>query len=511
MELLWISFAFFGGLLLRPLGLPSLVGYLIAGFVVHALFNDNSYAYHNATHSLQHIAHLGVQLLLFAVGLKLNVGELLKPAVWGVGLLHFLVISLFFLLFTFNLSLAMALAFSSTVLAAKALEDKRELRAFHGRLAIGILVLQDLIALAMLSVGAGKWPTFFAAGLLILPFLRPLLNRLVNASGHDDLLLVGGLFLALGGAWLFEQCGLSAELGALTMGALLADHPRSKEIGYRLWSVKELFLVAFFLKIGLAGLPDPQTFLYALFLNLLLPIKALLFFALFLMFRLRARSAFLSSLSLASYSEFALIVGDILLPELTITLALTVALSFIIAAPLNRLSHRLYERYEAQFDVWELPWHHPDEEPVSLGQSQVLVMGMGPVGVAAYDYLKTHQLKPVGLDSDMKRVEKNREAGRRVLYGDAEDAGFWQRLRIGTIKGVVLAMDDCEAKLMAIRQLRMRDYRGFIAATTLYPEEGEKLRWFGADFTFDKLSHAGVGLAESVQTTLLTQMTPPSK
>ncbi len=508
MELLWLTFAFAGGLLFSPLGLPPLIGYLIAGFVLNALYNDQSEAFQKSAYALEHLSHLGVQLLLFAVGLKLNLKELLRPVIWGVGLLHFLLIATGFWLMLGNAVLAMALAFSSTVLAAKALEDRRELRAFHGRVAIGILVLQDLIALVILSVGAGKWPAFYAPLLLLLPFAKPLLIRLIEASGHDDLLLLAGLSLALGGAWLFASCGLSGELGALALGALIADHPRAKEIGYRLWSVKELFLVAFFLQIGLTGLPDAQVWLYALGLSLLLPLKAVLFFSFFLFFRLRARSAFLTSLSLTNYSEFALIVAAILLPEYTVLLALTVALSFLISAPLNRLSHQLYERHEAFLDMWELPWHHPDEEPVSLGQSQVLVMGMGPVGVAAYDYIRSRQIKPVGLDSDMKRVERSREAGRRVLYGDAFDAGFWQRLRIGTIKGVVLAMDDFEAKVMAVRQLRSRDYRGFIAVTTVYPEEGEKLRHWGADFIFDKLGHAGVGLGEQLCTAL--QPKPPA-
>jgi len=290
-EALWIVFAFALGLLVKGIGLPPLVGYLGAGFVLSGLAASTGLTI-EATDALDHIAHLGVLLLLFTVGLKLKLRSVVSPEVIGGSLLHFGITCLVFtpglyllmdLAWGTALLLAIALSFSSTVLAAKVLESKRELRAFHGRVAIGILIMQDLIALGVMSLATGQTPSQWALVVFGLPLLRPLLFRLLDASGHDELLVLLGLLLALVlGGYGFETIGLSPELGALVFGAMLANHPRSQELAKSLWSVKEVFLVGFFLQIGIEGLPDHQAMLFALVAALVLPLKGALFFFLLL-------------------------------------------------------------------------------------------------------------------------------------------------------------------------------------------------------------------------------------
>ncbi|MEP2614828.1 cation:proton antiporter, partial [Marinobacter alexandrii] len=258
-EALWISFAFVLGLLVKGFGLPPLVGYLAAGFLLSGLSAVSGLTI-EATDALGHIAHLGVLLLLFTVGLKLKLKSIVSLEVIGGSLLHFAITCAIFtpglyllmdLSWQTALMLAIALSFSSTVLAAKVLESKRELRAFHGRVAIGILIMQDLVALVVMSLAAGQTPSQWALIVFGLPLLRPLLFRLLDASGHDELLVLLGLLMALVlGGYGFESVGLSSELGALVFGAMLAKHPRAQELSKSLWSVKEVFLVAFFLQIG---------------------------------------------------------------------------------------------------------------------------------------------------------------------------------------------------------------------------------------------------------------------
>ena len=151
----WITIAFFLGLGVRHLGLPPLVGYLVSGFALSAYgFNSNE--------ALESIAHAGVLLLLFSVGLKLRIKSLFRSEVLAGSLLHMaismaLVGMLLYFLTGIDLQtailVAIALSFSSTVVAAKVLESKKELRAFHGRVAIGILIMQDLVAVVILSAG----------------------------------------------------------------------------------------------------------------------------------------------------------------------------------------------------------------------------------------------------------------------------------------------------------------------------------------------------------------------
>lgn len=501
MEALWILSAFFLGFLAQRLGLPPLVGYLGAGFGLALLGSEPSPFLHQ-------VAESGVLLLLYTVGLKLRPRALLDPLVYGVWGLHLLLYGgLAFLLLQLPFPLAIALGFSSTVLVVKLLEDKKELLTFHGRLAVGILILQDLVAVGLLlASGSGALPgktlSPWALLLLLLPLLRPMVRYLLDRSGHEELLLLFGLAMAFMGAEAFQAVGLSPELGALAMGVLLAGDERGSELGKLLWGIKEAFLVAFFLEVGLRqGLEGLSLPFLGLGLFLLLP-KGALYFALFLLLGLRARTAFVSSLYLSNYSEFALIVAVGLsslgvLPEASLAnLALLVALSMALSAPLARLGHGLYARLEPWLVRLERKDRHPDEEPRSLGAADWLIVGMGRTGGAAYKFLERAGARPVGLDADPAKLERHRAKGRRVLYGDAEDPELWKGLRTEGLKGVILALPDLEAKLRAIHGLRQNGYGGLIAATSFRLEEDPLLKAAGADLLFHPFAEAGERLAE---------------
>lgn len=507
LEAVWIGFAFSLGLLVRIVGLPPLVGYLLAGFVISATASDINLP-PEGPGIIHHVAHLGVLLLLFTVGLKLNVRSLGKPEVLGGSTLHFalsIILTLPAILLVFDTSwyqalmLSVALAFSSTVLAAKVLEGKREIRAFHGRVAIGILIMQDLLALLVMSLANGTTPSPYALLVFGLPLLRPMLYKLLDASGHEDLLILFGLLLALvvGGQG-FELVGLSSELGALVFGAMLAKHPRAGELSKSLWSIKEFFLVGFFLQIGIDGLPDANAWLFAAVMSLLLPVKALLFFMLLILFKLRSRSAFLTSISLTNYSEFGLIVASVVLPEWMIPLALTVALSFVVSAPLNRLAHPLYDRLCNRLLKFERNIRHPDEQPVSLGNAEVLIMGMGRTGTSAYNYLKNTR-NIIAMDSDPAKVREHQKKGINIFYADAEDQVFWQGLNFGSVEAVILSMNDVEAKMIAAQKLRQAGFSGFIVSHSMHDDEAKEIIAAGADQTYLTMSEAGVGIAEHVK------------
>jgi len=447
-------------------------------------------------------------LLLFTVGLKLKVRNLVRPEVIGGGVLHFSIsIALFtpalYLIMGLDLytalMLAVALSFSSTVLAAKVLESKRELRAFHGRVAIGILIVQDLLALLVMALASGKTPSVWALLVFAVPLLRPLIYKLLDASGHEELLVLLGLLLALviGGKG-FEMVGLSSELGALAFGALLANHRRAGELSQSLWSIKEVFLVGFFLQIGMGGLPDTDALIFAVVMGAVLPLKGILFFFLLLLFKLRARSAFLTGLSLSNYSEFGLIVASIVLPEWLIPLAIAVSISFLISAPLYRVAHPLYDRLGDRLSRFERKGFHPDEQPLSVGDAEILVIGMGRTGTAAYDHLKSRNIPMLGLDSDPAKVEAHVQAGRDVVFADAEDVQLWKNLKAPALKYVILAANDVEAKVTAARQLRQAGFEGVIVAHSMFADHAEAITKAGADHTYQTMAETGVGLAEHI-------------
>jgi predicted Kef-type K+ transport protein len=517
LDVIWISIAFVLGLAARQLGLPALVGYLVAGFVLYALDIETG-------ETLRHFSDLGVTLLLFSIGLKLRLGSLLKPYIWGVASLHMAVIVLlygaaFAGLGALRLSLftgldaatailvAFALSFSSTVFAVKVLEDKGEMSSFYGGIAIGILIIQDIAAVVFLAASTGKIPSPWALLLLALIPLRPLLTKIMERAGHGELLILFGLTLALGGAEVFNWLNVKGDLGALILGVLLSSHHRASDLARALLGFKDLFLVGFFLSIGLTGIPGPEALAIAALLALLIPLKGMLFFWLLSRFRLRARTAFLTSLSLGNYSEFGLIVGTIavangwLADTWLLVIAIALAISFILASPLNNASHNLYERYRARLKRFQTHRRIPEEEAIDPGELNILILGMGRVGTGAYDAMRRLTAESVvGVDLDPETVDDQRQAGRNVIRGSAVDPDFWSRLSIDHrhIRLVLLAMPLPQENLLAVRQLRNSGYIGPVAAVAKYADDVQTLKQAGVTMVFNLYAEAGTGFAAHV-------------
>ena len=175
-------------------------------------------------------------------------------------------------------------------------------------------------------------------------------------------------------------------------------------------------------------------------------------------------------MSLTAYSEFGLIVaaGIPAAESFLVPLAIAVSVSFLIAAPLNRFAHPLFERLETKLQPFERKTRHPDEQPQELGDANVMVFGMGRTGSSAYEVLVADGMRPVGLDADNYKAQVHAEAGRNVIFADAEDSNFWNNANLDRIEAVVLAMDDLEAKLIAARTLRARGFTGPIVSHALY-------------------------------------------
>ena len=509
--------AFTLGLLARAAGLPPLIGFLAAGFVLGAMGMQN-------TLLLQEIADLGVTLLLFTIGLKLHVKDLATPVVWLSASVHMLLTSLLvamlvLLLGLLGLSLfsyitpgtalliGFALSFSSTVFAVKIFEGNGEMEAIHGRVAIGLLIVQDLLAVIFIAVSEGKLPSLWALLLFGLIPLRPVFFRILERVGHGELLILMGWILPLAGAALFELVGIKADLGALALGILLAGHAKSKELAKALFGFKDLFLIGFFLTIGLSGDISWAMIGAALMLVvLILPIKTAMYFLLMTRQRLRARSATLASFGLTNFSEFGLIVGAIGVSHawldyawLTV-LALALAISFLLSAPLNAMSKQIYRRLRRPLHRFETRKRLPGDEVIRAGGAQVVVFGMGRVGTGAYDYLRSKWGDVVlGIDVNEDYVTRHQAAGRNVTLGDATDADFWARAeRSGTVKLALLAFNSQDANMAVARLLRERGFDFELASVARYPDHEQALREAGVHSVFNFYAGAGESFAEQV-------------
>jgi len=510
---LLLAAAFVAGFVFYRIGLPPLVGFLAAGFGLGAMGAE-------ATPLLKELADLGVTLLLFTIGLKLRVGSLLRPEIWGVATLHMGVTVVLFglilvalgstgivlfadLNLTTALIVAFALSFSSTVFAVKALETAGESGSRFGRIAIGVLIVQDIAAVVFLAACSGKLPSPWAIALLGLLLLRKPLLLVLRKSGHGELQILIGFVLALGGAQLFEAFGLKGDLGALFVGALLAGDPRSDELSKTLFGFKELFLVAFFLSIGLAGLPTTDVLFAAVLLLLLVPLKTMLFFWLFTRFRLMAATANRASLVLANYSEFGLIVAaiavsiDWLPVEWMLVDAVALSLSFVFASVLNTDPNQIFTRFKNTLKRFERPERLPEDAPIDLGEARMIIFGMGRVGTGVYDSMKERIPGAVtGVDFDEIVVDEHQQQGRNVVYGNATDPEFWNRASMSKeVEFVMLVMPDHSAQLATIDQIRKHGFKGRIAATAKYPDELETLKKLGVDAAFNIYAEVGTGFA----------------
>jgi len=170
-------------------------------------------------------------------------------------------------------------------------------------------------------------------------------------------------------------------------------------------------------------------------------------------------------------------------------------MSFVVTAPVNARVHQLYARLAPLLDRLERNRRHPDDEPASLGSAEILVVGMGRLGTGAYDYLHSHGRHVVGGDSDPGKLQRHLEAGRRVVYVDAEDPSFWQSLRFERLRAIMLTFPDTNAKRIAGVELRKRGYQGMLSATYVFPEEQAPILESGFDATYNYFTEAGVGFA----------------
>ena len=513
MDYIWVAVAFVCGFLVKQIGLPPLIGYLVAGFGLHTFGVQPD-------ESLQTLSDIGITLLLFTIGLKLNIRSLFKTEIWGGASGHMAAIVL---LTTFNslmlgylglkyftdlnwqsaALIGFAVSFSSTVCAVKILEERGELRARHGQVAIGILVIQDIAAVIFVTLASGKNPSAWALILFALPLIRPVLDKVLQRCGHGEMLTLVGFFLALSFGELFELFGLKAHLGALVIGALLSGRDKAVELSKSLLSFKDIFLIGFFLSIGFTALPTLDMLGVAMIMAIALPIKAGMFFVWLTRLKLRSRTAFLSAMSLANYSEFGLIVCSVsvvhglLAKEWLVIMALAVSLSFVFSGLINANAHRLYSRWRSYIKRFEHPERLPEDPFPESGNATVLVVGMGRVGIGAYDAFHDHLQKDVcGVDVDKERVNKQRQAGRHVILGDAEDPDFWGHINLESIQLITFSMPSYLDAIEALKHLQHVGYQGKTAGIAQFEDQRAILLDAGIDEVFNFFAEVGAGLAE---------------
>ncbi|MDO4244327.1 MAG: cation:proton antiporter [Actinomyces sp.] len=512
------------------LRMPPLVGYIAAGFLLGALGWPTP-------GWVETVGDLGAALLLFSIGLDLDLRTLGRRLIAGTAAVTMvaitaattLVIGVTVLVVGLTvgatagwpaaLMLGFALASSSTVVIMKILEDRDDAPALYGRIAVGTSILQDTSSIVLLVFIAGSAPSPWALALVALVPAARVLGRVMARVHHREMLALLGIAVGLlPGYQLFEAVGLPGTLGALVMGALLARHPRSVELAESFRPIQELFLVAFFVSVGSAGLPSWGSLVMALVLVALLPLRSAAYTAALWFYRLRHRSAVLTGLAVASYSELALVVASVgvsrgmLGPEWLQSLSVAVALSFVVASVINKRPGALVQRLSHRMPDHAPDALHPAEAPLDVSGVEVVIFGMGRVGRTAYRRLcdelvaddgvphgQTVPIPVMGVDSDTDKVAALQAEGLNVVEGDATDTDFWQRLGTGAVRTAVLAMSEPGANLAVLDWIEHHDFAGEVMAVAGYEDEARQMRERGVDTVINIYDGIGSALAEAAE------------
>ncbi|WP_149202777.1 cation:proton antiporter family protein [Actinotalea subterranea] len=519
---LYLGAALLGGLLAVLLRLPPLVGFLVAGFALGA-------GGASPPPYLEPVAELGVVLLLFAIGLKLDVRTLLRREVWLTTVVHMAVsvaVALGFLgvlavvgfgyvadeSFSALALVGFALSFSSTVFVVKVLDDRSDTTSLYGRIAVGVLVMQDVAAVVFLSLSSGEPPSPWALLLVLLLPASWVLHRVWDRVGHGELQALFGVAVAVVlGYGLFELVGISGDVGALVVGVLLSTHPQAGELSRSLMTFKDLMLVAFFVQIGLHGTPHLLEVGLALILLLVLPFQVGAYALVLWLMRLRRRTSFLAGLVLSNYSEFGIIVAAVgatsgLLDEQwVVVISLAVAFSFVLSSVVNRRGVEHATRLSRLLPARDSDRLHPDDRLVDVGAADALVLGLGRVGASTYARLRDeYGLSVVGVEHDRTRVQALEDEGFEVVRADATDLEFWTRVqRAGRVQVAVLAMPFHNANLIALARLQAAGFTGRVAAVARYDDDVAELQRHGADAVFHLYGSAGFALADHAAEVLM--------
>jgi Kef-type K+ transport system membrane component KefB len=517
------------GILLRQ---PLIVSFIAVGLIAGPSALDVV----RSGEQIDLLSELGIAVLLFLVGIKLDVklirslgavsvmtgmGQVLFTAFFGyliglgLGLGH-----------VTSLYVAVALTFSSTIIIVKLLSDKREIDALHGQIALGFLIVQDLfvvfamIVLSAIGIGSGDGqgggsvPLVLATGLAmvaaVVGFVRyvadPLTERLARAP---ELLVIFALSLAAMFAAIGDMAGLGKEVGGLLAGVALASTRYRETIAARLAPLRDFLLLFFFIALGatldlsLLGAHVAGAVVFSLFVLIGNPLIVL---AIMGAMGYRKRTGFLAGLTVAQISEFSLIfvamgvslghVADDALGLVTMVGLVTIAASTYMIT----FSHRLYALFEPWLGVFER--RGTPREPSEAGSHRdsafpVIVFGLGRFGTAIGMRLRKRGIGVMGIDFNPQAVKRWRDLGLEAEFGDATDPEFVAELPLRGAEWVVstvpihpTGLSHEDARRTLIQLARSAGFNGRIAAASHSAHDTELLFGAGADTVLEPFQDA---------------------
>ena len=525
--LILLVLALGSALIFTRLRLSPIIGYLISGVIagpygLHLIKNINE---------VELVAEFGVILLLFTIGLEFSISRLLrlKHLIMTGGLAQMLISGAAFIGIATLLGLdiktaiplAMALVLSSTAIVLKLLSERGQIDTIHGRMALGILLAQDLAVvffLISLPLLAGQDLTFSIAqfikvalllvGLLVFSryILQPMLLSILKVRSQE-LFRLTIIALILATAWLTGEVGLSLELGAFLAGLALAESPYAHQALSDILPFRDTFLAIFFVSIGM--LVNIQLVLaqWPLVLVATITVMLIKFIAAALaviLCRQSLRMALLTGMLLFQAGEFSFVflkgttdLGLISDENYQITLAV-IALTMI-ATPI--IAGQAENWACAMAKVFGKPANeiHPEiQEQTANLTGHVIIAGYGISGRNIGHILRQFNIPHLYVELNATNVQQGQREGDFIVYGDATSSEILLELGIKRAKALVLSINDPAALARSISTARQINPDLYILARTRYVAELDHLRKLGADVVIPDEFEASLQLGNNL-------------
>jgi len=476
---------------------PLIVAYIFVGILLGPTFLDLV----QYEEEIELFAELGIALLLFLVGLKLDLGlirSIGKVAILtAIGQMLFTGLIGYFLVIVMGfesvqaLYIAIAITFSSTIIVVKLLSDKREIDQLHGQIAVGFLIVQDiLVIIAMVVVAAigsrdgavdRSIPVlligsivFIAAAVLISKYLLPRLLAWLSKS--QELTLLFGVSWAIGLAAISYALGLSMEIGAFIAGVALASTPYRESLSARMVSLRDVMVLFFFIQLGssLSFADAVEQLVPALVISLLVLIaKPLIVLLIMWWLGYRSKVSFKTSMAIAQISEFSLIlialgfslgqVNQAALSLVTLVAVITITLStyFIL------YSERLYEVMTPFLKKLEKPLKDSLDEEAQQARYDAIVIGAGRLGSSVIQGLSSRGAKLLVVDQNPEALEKLSAEKIDTLFGDIGDPEFAASLPLNEADAVICTAQERATNLVLLESLNRFAFEGSICLTAM--------------------------------------------
>lgn len=498
-------------ILVRYLRQPLIIGYILAGIIVGpSLLNLIS-----SPDTITLFSRMGVALLLFVVGLGLN-PKVIKEVgvvsiVTGVGQALFTITVGFFLSTALGFSkltslyIGLALAFSSTILILKLLSDKNELDSLYGKISIGFLLVQDLLAIFTLIIlsslnGGMNAQTLVLSvalkGILLLVglfliglYLLPHLTKI--AAKSQEMLLLFSISWAFALSLLFYKAGFSLEIGALIAGVTLSLSPYRYEISSKMKPLRDFFLVLFFIMLGYQlGFTELQqnivpVILFSLLVLIGNPLSILILMGLM---GHTKRNGFLAGWTVAQIGEFSHVlialgisIGHLGKEIVSIITAVTL-ITIAISSYLVLYAGRIYPYAAKYLTIFEKNNVRAAVPPLGSKKYEVILFGCDRVGHDLIMLFKKMKQKFLIIDHNPEIVSSLSKKGMKCIYGDASDTELLDELHLSAVKMVVSTIPDFEINSNIISRVREVNSSAVLVVVSHHPEEAIELYGKGASY-----------------------------